>query len=201
MVDDPSRPTADETALSDARAGNTSALWRLAEEHRAYLKAVAARVLSPPVAAKVDPSDIVQRGLLAAFEALGQFRGADLDAWKAWLVAIVRNEARAAMQYWHQQNRDVGRERPMPEKSSVLVPLPADGSTPSEHAVERERAARLFQALERLPGEYAQVIRLRHFDGLSHRDVAQRMGRAEEAVRQLWVRALRRWRQEAGEES
>jgi DNA-directed RNA polymerase specialized sigma24 family protein len=43
------------------------------------------------------------------------------------------------------------------------------------------------------------VLILRNLDGLSHEEVAQRMGRGVGAVRMLWVRALAGIRKELGE--
>ena len=43
----------------------------------------------------------------------------------------------------------------------------------------------------RLPDDYREVLILRNLEGLSHEEVAQRMGRDVGAVRMLWVRAWR----------
>jgi DNA-directed RNA polymerase specialized sigma24 family protein len=40
---------------------------------------------------------------------------------------------------------------------------------------------------------------MRNLEGLSHEEVAARMGRAVGAVRMLWLRALSRLRRELGE--
>ena len=48
--------------------------------------------------------------------------------------------------------------------------------------------------LAKLPDDYREVIILRNLEGLSHEEVARRMGRGTGAVRMLWVRALARLR-------
>ena len=45
-------------------------------------------------------------------------------------------------------------------------------------------------ALATLPSDYQEVIVLRNLEGLSHEQVAERMGRSLGAVRMLWLRAL-----------
>ena len=55
---------------------------------------------------------------------------------------------------------------------------------------------RLADVLARLPEDYREVIVLRNLEGLSHEEVAHRMGRGIGAVRMLWVRALSRLRRE-----
>ena len=56
----------------------------------------------------------------------------------------------------------------------------------------------LAEALSRLPEDYREVIVLRNLEGLSHEEVAARMGRGIGAVRMLWLRALSRLRRELG---
>ena len=45
-----------------------------------------------------------------------------------------------------------------------------------------------------LPEDYREVIILRHLEGLSFPDVALRMGRTEDSVKNVWLRALARLR-------
>ena len=54
---------------------------------------------------------------------------------------------------------------------------------------------------EQLPADYREVIILRHLEGLSFPDVAQRMGRTVDSVDKLWARALARLRRSLGAES
>jgi RNA polymerase sigma-70 factor (ECF subfamily) len=74
--------------------------------------------------------------------------------------------------------------------------LAAPDSSPSREASQREDELRLAEALARLPAHYRTVIVLRNLEGLSHAEVAERMGRGEGDVRMLWVRALARLRRE-----
>ena len=60
--------------------------------------------------------------------------------------------------------------------------------------MNREQGVLLADALSELPEDYREVLILRHLDGLSFSEVAQRMGRTLDAVKQLWVRALERLR-------
>jgi RNA polymerase sigma-70 factor (ECF subfamily) len=68
-------------------------------------------------------------------------------------------------------------------------------SSPSERAVHRERAVLLADAIKSLPPDYAEVIILRHLEGLSPAQVAERMGRSLDSVRKLWVRGIARLRE------
>jgi RNA polymerase sigma-70 factor, ECF subfamily len=72
--------------------------------------------------------------------------------------------------------------------------LVAPESSPSQQAVRREQAVLLADALQDLPEDYREVIILRQLEGLSFPDVARRVGRTEDSVKNVWLRALARLR-------
>jgi RNA polymerase sigma-70 factor (ECF subfamily) len=188
-------------ALEEARAGDVSALWRASDDVRPYLRAVAAGILRERLAGKVDVSDVVQQGMLAGVERFDQFRGTTRGEWQKWLVVIVRNEARNLLRYWHQDRRHIAKEDAVSgsraisanddeEKAAPRLPGPAP--TASKQMVMREEASRMLEGLGQLPSEQQRVIEMRHFEGLGHKEIAARLGKSEAAVRQIWVRALKR---------
>ena len=74
----------------------------------------------------------------------------------------------------------------------------AQQSSPSQQASRREQAVLLADALAELPADYREVIVLRHLEGLTFPQVAQRMGRTLDSVEKLWMRALVQLRQLLG---
>jgi RNA polymerase sigma-70 factor (subfamily 1) len=190
---DPSHEPA-SSAATDAQ--DVAAFWAFAERYRPYLKTVADRLLGGCLPGKVDASDLVQQALLAACERFDQLRGERPEQWLAWLAAIVRNESLDALRHWNREVRDVGQTLPLERCAGGVVQ--ADGSP--ELAVRRERAARLMAALERVGADQRRVLEMRHFDDLPFAEIAARMDRSADAVRQLWVRAVRRLREELGGE-
>jgi RNA polymerase sigma-70 factor (ECF subfamily) len=167
------------------------------EELRPYLKGVAAAILDERVAGKVDPSDVVQQALLASFAGFDQFRGTTVEDLKAWLVAIVRNEARQAGRFWSQDRREVAREQRLPSGSAggSGSGLEGDSSDPGERAARREQANHVLAALEKLGAEEAQLVRLRNFEGLTFAEIGQRLDCSETTARERWVAALERLRE------
>ncbi len=77
--------------------------------------------------------------------------------------------------------------------------LVAPQSSPSQQAARRERAELLADALDTLPETYREVIVLRNLEGLSFSDVAARLGRTEDSVKNIWLRALSRLRRKLGD--
>ncbi len=185
-------PQADDSRqlLAQARSGDGSALWRLTEQMRPYLKAMVRRDVGPQLASKVDDSDIVQQALVRAVDKFADFDGADVAQWQAWLVTIAQNEARNTIRFWHQHRRNARRE--METTGSHSQWFPADQSSPSQVAMRRERAAKLMRAIHELPEDQQQLLFWRHFDNLSHKQISERLGISEAATRQRWKSVLDR---------
>jgi RNA polymerase sigma-70 factor (ECF subfamily) len=175
--------------------GERSAVLKIVvEELRPYLKGVAAAILDERVAGKVDPSDVVQQALLASFAGFDQFRGTTVEDLKAWLVAIVRNEARQAGRFWSQDRREVGREQRLPAESGSRPGLEGSSSDPGEKVERRERTRNVLAAVEKLPPEEAELVRLRNFEGMTFAEIAGRLGCSETTARERWVAALEQLR-------
>jgi RNA polymerase sigma-70 factor (ECF subfamily) len=193
-----------ESLLQRARAGDGPALGQLLERHRNYLKLLARLHGDKRLQGKCDASDLVQETSLEAHRDFGQFRGRTERELAAWLRQIlVSNLANLVRHYRGTQRRDVGLERQLAvemDQSSRLLDrgLVAEHSSPSQQAVRQEQAVILADALGELPADYREAIILRHLEGLSFPEVAERMGRTVESVKKLWARALARLRGSLG---
>jgi RNA polymerase sigma-70 factor, ECF subfamily len=172
------------------------------ERYRSWLGLLARLQVEPRFRAKFDPSDIVQQTMLEAVRDSPKFRGSTEAELAAWLRKILAHVLLHEMRrFGGAQRRDVDREvsleQALAESSRRLGDaLAAPGSSPSERASRQELELRLADALARLPADHAEVILLRNVEGLSHDEIAERMGRGVGAVRMLWVRALARLRRE-----
>jgi RNA polymerase sigma-70 factor (ECF subfamily) len=193
-----------EELLALARAGDGPALGRLLELYRNYLEILARLQIGRRLQGKVDAADLVQETFLEAHRGFVQFRGATEAELVAWLRQILASAlAMLVRRYCGTQRRNVALERELAaelEQSSRALDRGLVGaqSTPSERAARREQAVLLADALGRLPGDYREVMILRHLEGLSFPDVARRMGRTVDSVKKLWVRGLAQMRRQLG---
>ncbi|MCI0461122.1 MAG: sigma-70 family RNA polymerase sigma factor, partial [Gemmataceae bacterium] len=106
--------------------------------------------------------------------------------------------------YYGTQRRNVRLERELTgelDRSSRVLDqgLLARSSSPSHQTARREQGVLLADALGQLPEDYREVIILRHMEGLSFPEVAQRMGRTVDSVKKLWPRAMVQLRRTLGE--
>ncbi len=112
--------------------------------------------------------------------------------------AFINTLARVVEQHVLTEKRDVRREISMEEIGASLdkstarfVAVFADGGdSPSSDAQRYEHAMVLADELAELPADYREVLVLRHLEGHSFNEVAQRMARSSGAVRMLWMRAI-----------
>lgn len=194
-----------EELLERVRMGDGAALGSLLELYRQYLTLLARLEIDRRLQGKVDPSDLVQETFLKAHRHFGQFRGESEREWVTWLRQILAsNLANLVRYYYRRQRRDVRLERELAEaldqSSRVLTQaLVAKQSSPSQQAARREQGVLLAETLERLPGDYREVVILRHLQGLTFPEVAERMGRSQDSVKKLWARALAQLRDLLGE--
>jgi RNA polymerase sigma-70 factor (ECF subfamily) len=187
-----------EQWIESARAGSSEDLGRIAETYRAYLLLIANQELDTRLQGKVGASDVVQETLLQVQQKFGQFRGGNETELLAWLRQILRNEIiDARRRYLDADKRRIDRELALAtEDRSGDAQLPAHDLSPRAELIGREEGEALARALERLPEEYRQVIRLRSFDRLSFAEVGEQMNRSEAAAGKLWARAIERLQQE-----
>lgn len=174
-------------ALFAVRAGDHSALWRLSETLRPWLKQVAHQELGPGKrGTSEDDSDLVQRTLVKAVQGISGFRGSSLEEWRAWLAAITRNEARSSRRHAGAGRRAISREIPLSE----TLPPASREDPPSAAARREELGERLKQAVAQLTPEQRQLLNWRQDEGLSHAEIASRLGITVEATRQRCKSAM-----------
>ena len=174
-----------ETRIEQATHGDPVAVDELLEQLlpglRAFVRLRAGHVLL----GLESSADLVQSTCRDVLENLGRFEHGGADGFRRWLYCTATRKIADRYQHYRSEKRDIGREQ------AVEGPLlTSTDPTASQHAVAVEQQARIEAALRCLPPDYAEVIALARFAGLSHREIAAEMGRTEVAVRSLLSRAL-----------
>ena len=148
----------------------------------------------------MDSEDLLQEIGLEIHRKLPMFRGSSEREFLTWVRRMIGSIL--ANQFRHflgTKCRDIRLEQALVDdldhsSRALNASLVAPQSTPSQQAVRREQAVILADALQGLPEDYREVIILRQLEGLSFPDVARRMGRTEDSVKNVWLRALARLR-------
>jgi|GEM_PF-4647771 len=174
-------------ALFEVRAGENSALWRMSESLRPWLKHVARQELgNGKRGASEDDSDLVQRTLVKAVQGIAEFRGSSLMEWRAWLAVIARNEARASRRYSKAGRRSISREVSLTDGPHPV----SKEESPSAATRQSELGDRLRLAVDQLTPDHRQLVQWRQEEGLSHAEIASRLEIAVDAARQRCKSAM-----------
>ncbi len=173
--------------IDSAKSGDREAFDRLASRVSGRVAAFVRSRIGPALRGKLEADDVVQEALLKAFETIGAFRGSDLDGLWKWLASISEHLI------WN-----ASRKRSVTE-TSLTAEGPGTAVSPSRGLRREERLARLERSLSDLSSEQREVILLAKIDGLRAKEIAERTGRTEQAVRQILSRGLKSLREKFGE--
>jgi RNA polymerase sigma-70 factor (ECF subfamily) len=173
--------------LNSAAAGDKAARDELFARHRARLCRAVARRIDHRLAARVDPSDVVQEALADAdrkFAAYLRDRPLPFYPWLRRLalervIRLHRRHVRAG-------KRSVTREALVGSECATVAAGPASA------IIRAELHERVRAALGQLSQTDQAVLTLRHFEHQSVRETAEHLGTSEGAVKVRHLRALRR---------
>lgn len=168
----------DQPLVKKAMRGNPKAFGILIRQEQEYLYRMAFLYTRQ----EEDALDAVQESVLKAYKSLKTLK--DPDYFRTWLTRIVINTA-----------KDICKKRRPQENLEEAESLPApEGLSPEERMD-------LYAALDNLPERNRDIVKLKYFDGLTTREIAQQMGLSEGAVSSCLSRSLKRMRKELKEET
>ena len=170
-----------------AQGGDRIAFGELIERYRERLHRFVVSRLGESLRGQIEVEDVTQEAFTSAVKSIESFEWQGDDSFFRWLEGIAEHViVKAATR---------GRRRPLRLSHQVTSP----GISPSRGLRREERFDRLERALEDLPPDYREVLRLSRIEGLRHQEIAARMNRSHAAVRQLVIRALRKLREHLGD--
>jgi RNA polymerase sigma-70 factor (ECF subfamily) len=154
----------DEELIADLGRGDADALGLLYDRYRRLAMAVAYRILEDATAAE----DCLQDAFLQVWRNHTSFHPERGNV-KSWLLTIVRN---AAIDRHRGKEGRSRQDRPIEEVEYLL----GESDDPHTQAVEHLQAAQIKAAIEQLPDEQREAITLAFFNGLTHQEIAERIG-------------------------
>jgi RNA polymerase sigma-70 factor (ECF subfamily) len=172
--------------LSRSRQGDPAAQEELFGRWRPLLLLQARRLLGSELAARADPSDVVQNSLLQATQDQDKFRGTSQGEWVAWLRCIVDGQAAKVRRFHQAEKRGVGREE-----------VTADSALPDRHPgivrrlIDEEEAGRLACAIQDLAEPMREMVIRRVLEGEPIATVAKALNLTAPRSRSLLTQALR----------
>lgn len=191
-----------EELLELAAAGNESAVSCLLSRYRTRLREMVRLRMDGRIAARCDPSDVVQEALLDAHRQLARYLTERPLPFYPWLRQITWQQLVAHhRRHLKYQARSVLREdeiwRTLSDRSSqnLAEQLTDSMVTPSQQLARSELRCLVFAALEQLSDNDREVLVLRILEQLSAQEAGAVLGLTAAAVRARQLRALKRLRQ------
>ena len=194
-----------EELLDRAGEGDDAARQQLLLRHRHRLRQMIAVRMDRRLAARVDPSDLVQEALMDAHQKLSDYIRKRPLPFYPWLRRLAWERlVQLHRRHLHAGRRSVLREEQpaLPDESAAELAnrLGNQTSSPSGRAVKEELGDRLRSALAKLGERDREVLVLRYLEQLPTADIAAVLGISPGAVRVRHTRALTRLHAMLGEE-
>jgi RNA polymerase sigma-70 factor (ECF subfamily) len=169
----------DHALITAVRSGDPEAFATLVQRETRAVYQAAYRI----VGRAADAEDVTQEAFVAAYRAIGTYRGD--GSLRGWLLRIA---ARIAF-------RRVTQRRDAADLSAIGEPALADRSSePARAILAAERQRTIRDAIAELPDPYREVVALRFLGDLSLAEVAETTGRPLNTVKTHLRRGLERLR-------
>ena len=179
-----------------AKEGNESALNQLCSVYGERVRRIIRFRLDQKLRSKLDSVDVVQDALILALGGLKDFTYRSEGDFLRWLSRIAENKLHDIFKKFHADKRDIRKEISFKQEGSNTddwfydAAGPVSITTPSVIMRKKEALDRLEKALDTLKPEYKEVIVLKKIEGLSHAEIADRLGKSTNAVPMLLFRAM-----------
>jgi RNA polymerase sigma-70 factor (ECF subfamily) len=189
-----------DALLVRAGQGDDGARQRLFEKHRSRLKRMVAVRMDHRLAARLDPSDVVQEALVDAARDLPAYLKSQPMTFYPWLRQLAWDRlVRLHRHHIGTARRSINRERaalPLPDQSAVDLArrLISSRTSPSGHLIREELRERVRATLDRMPPRDREVLVLRYLEMLTNAEIAEVLGVTEGTVKVRHFRALERFR-------
>ncbi len=166
------------------------------ESHRRQLLAYVDRNIGPALRSRLEPDDIVQEVIISALASSEQFNVEGRDPFRLLCQLAEQRIIDAHRHHVGAKKRSSSRE--------VSMDAPAGGSdgfgfvdllvasitSPSQAFSKVQKEFRLQQAIAELSEEQKEILRLRFVEGLPTKDIAERLGKSDGAIRVMLTRTV-----------
>lgn len=195
----------EEAVVLKVRNRDEQALADFIVLKRPQLLAFIDRRLGAALRRKIEADDLFQETSAEAVRSLGEVDLADRDPFN-WLCQVAeRRIIDAHRRFFGSQKRDAGREVSLnagggsstsdTSRPGLINLLVASMTSASQAFSRDQRQMKLLTALEKLPEDHREALRLRYLENLPSKDIAEKLGKSDGAVRVMLTRSLAKLQQ------
>jgi RNA polymerase sigma-70 factor (ECF subfamily) len=193
-------PSTTEQQLARARSGDRNALSQVLSEYVPRLEHMIALRMDARQRRHFEPADVVQDALLEATKRFDEWCAQNRYPIHVWLRLLTAQCLAKTERRFHQQKREVGRERALGSPIGRLTTtdaaewLVSTHTSPTQAARRAEMRDLVKAALDQLDELDRDILTLRHFEQLTNEETAAELGIEPAAASKRFTRALQRIR-------
>jgi RNA polymerase sigma-70 factor (ECF subfamily) len=179
-----------------AKDGDNLALGQLCKVYGERVRRIVRLRMGKELRPKLDSMDLVQDALVSALEGIGSFTYSNEGDFLRWLSKIAENALRDNLDKLYTDKRNIRKEvQPDSFRRTTGTGFfgttgPIDATTPSVIMSRKEDLDKLEKAIDELKPEYRQVVILTKIEGLSYKEIGQKLDKSPDAVGMLLSRAM-----------
>jgi RNA polymerase sigma-70 factor (ECF subfamily) len=192
--------------IAGVRSRDPKMLAAYIERVRAPLLAYVEKQLSASMRRKIEAEDVLQEASAEAVRSLPSLDLGDREPF-AWLCQLCEwRIVDAHRRFFGAQKRDAAREVSFDapggsSRSSGFINILVASMTTASQAFDRNAKESMLQkAMLDLNDDQREALRLRYVEGLPSKEIADRMGKTDGAIRVMLVRSVRKLQELLGED-
>ena len=186
--------TEDDNLIRRIRTGDQNAIAELMERYRGQLLATASRKMSDLLKRSVEPDDVVQEAMTYCLKTFIEIDSKALDP-MPWVHQVLERKIVDAHRHHAAQKRAADKGVPLggaTDSSPGLIDLLIASITSASQAFARNRREeRLMIAMQQLTQEQQDALRMRYVENLPSKEIADKLGKSDGAIRVMLTRSLR----------
>lgn len=190
----------DTSILAKIRSGDQTAMAEFLDQRRPQLLAFLHKNLSDAMRRKVDPEDLAQEVHMECVRVLADVEIGDQDPFN-WVCKVAeRRIIDAHRHHFGAQKRDAAREVALGSpggdtgQAGLINMLVASMTSPSQAFSRDQREFKLLQAIQTLPQENQDALRMRYIENRPSKEIAKHLQKSDVAVRVMLSRSLNKLR-------
>jgi len=182
--------------IRKAQNGDKKSLDLLFERYYDRVKRIVKLRLTEGIRNKVETFDIVQEvfyKVLKSFKDFSQFKTE--SSFLHWLSKIVENTIKDEIDYFTAEKRNFKKEFPLeyPQNDAENIQyqtFPGNDPTPSKVLEHEEEMKLIESAILNLSNLEKEVIIMHYYEGLSFKEISEKLNKTYDAIRMMHNRAL-----------
>ena len=181
--------------VSLAQGGDSAALDQLCKIYGERVLRIVRLRMGRELRSKLESMDVVQDAFVSVVKNLDDFEYRNEGDFLRWMSKIAENRIRDNLKKLHADKRDIRKEvsidrMPATDDGHAQTLEPLKTTTPSVIMSFSEEFDRLEKAMNLLKPEYRKVIMLTQIEGLSFKEIGDRLGKSPDAIRIQVARAM-----------